>query len=478
MKVLLLNPPFKENFSRQSRSPGVSFGGTVYYPYYLAYATGVLDKAGFDEFLIDPIAEKRDHKRTLKEIKSIDPKLIIMDTSTPSIKNDLRFAKQIKKNNPDIHINMVGTHPTAKPEWTLNFNDAVDSICSGEYDYTVKDLAESLNNQNKNFREIKGLAFKKDGEVINTGEREMIKDLDELPFVSKVYKKHLNPENYFYASVGYPQVTILTARGCKYNCSFCNIPFKNSYRTRSPENVIKEFEFIEEEMPEINEVMIEDDTFGLEKDTAMEFCEKKIENNINLPWSCNLRVNTDPKLMEKMKKAGCRLACVGFETPSKESLKNIRKGITTNKAEKFMNKAREIGLLINGCFIIGLFDDTEESIKNTVEYAKELFPDTAQFYPLMVYPRTDDYKKAKKEGNLKTEDYSEWLTEEGHYITTLNQGNLNPSEIRELQKKAYIHYHTSPKYIAYKFIQSIKRPSEFIRNIKGLRSFLKQLFIK
>jgi anaerobic magnesium-protoporphyrin IX monomethyl ester cyclase len=478
VRVVVLNPPFKHHFSRQSRSPGVSFGGTLYYPYYLAYATGVLEQAGFDEILIDAIANKWDHSQTLSVLESLRPDLLIMDTSTPSILNDLDFASKIKSKNPDLHLNVVGTHPTAMPEWTLKHNDAVDSVCLSEYDYTVRDLAFALKDGENDFQKIEGLVYRKNGRIVNTGRRELMRNLDDLPFVSKVYKKHLDSRNYFYASVAYPQVTILTARGCKYDCSFCNIPFKKSYRTRSPDNVIAEFEFIQNEMPGIKEVMIEDDTFGLRKDVAMEICEKKIAINIQLPWSCNLRVNTDYELLRKMKDAGCRLACVGFESPSDKSLNDIHKGITEDRAKEFMNRARDVGLLINGCFIIGLLGDTEESIRRTVEYARELFPDTAQFYPLMVYPGTEDYENARMKNLLITEDYSKWLTPEGHYITTLSQDELDPSKMRNIQRSAYKNFYANPEYIAYKSIQSIKNFAELNRNLRGFSSFINQVLLR
>ena len=478
MRVLLLNPPFKNFFSRQSRSPGVAFGGTLYYPYYLAYTTGVLEKEGFDEYLIDAVANKWSHDRTIEEIKKINPELIVMDTSTPSIVNDLEFSKIVKSNFSNVHINMVGTHPTAEPKWILNYNESVDSVSIGEYDYTVRDLAFLIKEGKENFDCIKGLAYKKNRKVIINRKRNLIENLNELPFVSKVYNKHLNIKNYFYASLESPQITILTARGCKYGCSFCNTPFKHSYRTRSPDNVIAEFEYIQNELSKVKEIMIEDDTFGLDKEFTIKFCKKKIEKNIKIPWSCNLRVNTGVDLLKLMKEAGCRLACVGFETPSKKSLKDIQKGITVDMSKEFMKNARDIGILINGCFIVGLLSDTKENITRTIDYAIELFPDTAQFYPLMVYPGTEDYKRAEEMNLLRTKDYTKWLTSEGHYITTIKQENLDAEKIRKLQIMAYKRYHMNPKYIFYKLLQSLKDKNESARNIKGFISFVEQVLMK
>lgn len=228
----------------------------------------------------------------------------------------------------------------------------------------------------------------------------------------------------------------------------------------------------------VKEVMIEDDTFGLDKKVALEFCKKKIEKNIDLPWSCNLRVNTDVELLKHMKEAGCRLVCVGFETPSRKSLNDIHKGITVDMSKEFMKNAKEIGILVNGCFIIGLFGDTEETIQDTIDYAIELSPDTAQFYPLMVYPGTEDYERACEMNLLRTNDFNKWLTPEGHYITTIEQENLEAEKIREWQQIAYKQYHMRPRYVLYKLLQSIRDKDEGQRNFKGFMSFVRQVLMK
>ena len=474
MKILMLNPPFYKRYSRQSRSPCVTRGGTFYYPYYLAYATGALEKEGFDVTLIDAVAKELSREDTVNYVKKFDPVLAVLDTSTPSISNDVEVASEIKAAVPDVHINLVGTHPTNLPDETLLLSDSVNSLCRGEYDFTLVDLAHAIEG-NKNFDGIDGLSYKNNGRVFNNKPRELIKELDSIPFVIEIYKKHLDIKDYFYASLRYPQGTILTARGCPYNCHFCNAPFKNSYRARSIENVVEEFEYIQNELPEVKEVMIEDETFPANKKRTLALCNLLIEREIKLKWSCNARVNTDFETLTRMKEAGCRLLCVGFESPIQEALDGIDKKTTKGLQEEFMENTRRLSLLVNGCFILGLPNDTKESIRETIEFAKELNPDTAQFYPLMIYPGTKAYKWAKEGGYVITEDYSKWLDEEGQHNTNISRPDLTNKELISLCNTARKEFYLRPRYILKKLWQSIKDPSEGLRTIKASRTFFRHI---
>lgn len=477
MRILVLNPPYLPRFSRQSRSPCVTKGGTFYYPYYLAYATGVLEQNGHEVKLIDAVANEWSHEETLKFVKKFDPELVVIGTSTPSIYNDLRVVDGIKDVLETVHITLVGTHVTAMPEWTLR-NSKADSVCIGEYDYTVRDLAESLE-KNQDLKKVRGIVFRKGKRFVKTGLRPLIKNLDELPWVSKVYKKHFGKKGilkYFYASLQWPQVTILTARGCPFNCAFCPIPFKNSYRARSVKDVVDEFEYIQNELPYVREVMIEDDTFHVNKKRTIELCKEMINRGINLKWSCNARVDADYETLKWMKRAGCRLLCVGFESPDQSSLDAIHKRTTKEMQERFMKYTKILGLLVNGCFILGLPGETKETVKKTIEFAKKLNCDTAQFYPLMVYPGTEAYEWAKKHGYLETEDFSKWIHEDGTMATTVNRPELPSNVLEEYCTLAKKSYYLRLSYLIPKFFQMFANPTEALRTLKSFKVFWKYIF--
>lgn len=477
MKVLLLNPPFMPKYSRSSRSPCVTKGGTFYYPYYLAYATGVLDEEGFDVTLKDAIADEMDEEETLEYVRELDPDLVVVDTAIPSFDNDVTVAERIKEET-GAHVNLVGNHSMDMGE-AFDISEGIDSVCRDEYDYTVRDLARALED-GEELDGIKGLSYKEGEEVVDNEERERIEDLDELPWVSKVYKEQFGIEGikkYFYASLRHPQVTIMTARGCPHNCSFCPMRFKASYRTRSPEDVVEEFKWIEENLPEVKEVMIEDGTFPIDEERTKEICDMLIEEDLDLKWSCNARVDMEKQTLEKMKEAGCRLMCVGFEAPSQEVLDEIHKRTTEEMQMKFMENCIDVGILVNGCFILGLPNDTEESMERTIEFAKDLNPDTAQFYPLMCYPDTEAWDWAKENDMLDSEEFSALLNEEGgHHTNVKGPDNMSPDELVEWCDKARKEFYIRREYIWHKLKQSLASWEEAKRTAKSAKTFFSYLW--
>lgn len=933
----MLNPPFMDYYSRQSRSPCVTKSRTLYYPYYLAYATGALEKAGFKPELIDAIARKWKTKETVEYAKKGNFDLIVLDSSTPSIFNDLKVAEEIKKVLPNSHITMVNTHVTNLPEWTLNQNKAVDSVCIGEFDNTVVFLAQALS-KGKSIEKIHGIGFKKNNKFIHNGSGVLVENLDDLPFVSEIYLRHLGEKlikEYFYASIKWPEIQLLTARGCPNNCSFCltpempiitnkglhtieelvekfkpkendiieinnnklpmvlshdgqfhsinavmkrqykgeiivlkvqgipfnieltpthkiyssrnfenpslvrankltkrhyvtiprvcktldikyvylsdfleipqvkykkvsrlrqekidkatnllkleysinkvsklcnmsretiskltknyqnktyheyalqiengmirysnskksvpqklelnsdllrlfgyylaeghiskskkkpnsktlvftfnkneeeylediekivkkyfgldclisdtktanqitiystivahlfeklfdsgapkkriphewiylpeekqisllkgymrgdgfripkrigfnttsrilaeqlqiilnrfgiysslqitkkgkytseingrkfkakhdrydvwiygkakekfnsmldnmfkldekkvpkperwkktdryifvpitkiskrqysgyvynfsvkasnsynihgvavsncNIPMKHSYRARSISNVIKELKYIQKNMPFLNEIMFEDDTFAANKERTIKLCDAIINEGIKLTWSTNARVNTDLETLQKMKQAGCRLVCVGFETPNQNVLNSILKGQTKEMQVDFKKRADQAGILVNGCFILGLPEDTPETMQATIDFAKYLDSNTSQFYPLMVYPGTTAFNWAKEKGYLSTEDFSKWITKEGLHNTVISRSELSAEELVKWCNKARIEFYVkNPKYWLKMVKQIAKDPKEGIRILKGGKTLIRHL---
>lgn len=213
MKVFLINPPFKVEygkFSRDQRSPAITKSGTVYYPTWLASATGVLEEAGYECRLLDSCVKQMNDETTLAIIKDFAPDMIVIDTSTPSIYNDCKFAEKVKEVLPECFTVLVGTHPSALPEETMELNTSVDAVARKEYEYTLRELAHYVKIGNMDFRQILGLTYRTaDGKIISNPDRPYIEDLDALPFVSKVYKEHgVDPKDYFFAAAEYPMMII------------------------------------------------------------------------------------------------------------------------------------------------------------------------------------------------------------------------------------------------------------------------------
>lgn len=487
MKIVLINPPFKVEygkFSRDQRSPAITKSGTLYYPTWLASATGVLEEAGHKCKLMDCCAVQMNDDKTLQIIRDFKPDMIVINTSTPSIYNDCLFAEKVKDFFPNIFAVLVGTHPSALPEETMGINKAVDAIARREYEYTLRELANNLEAGNCDFSTILGLTYRNsDNQIINNEDRPFIEDLDSLPFVSKVYKEQgIDPKDYFFSAAEYPMMIIFTGRGCPNNCFFCVYPQtfhgRKKYRLRSPENVIQELEYMVENFPELKSIGFEDDTFTADLERTKEICRLMIEKGLNkkFNWWVNARVTLDYVTMKLMKEAGCRLLIAGFESGNQNVLNRMHKGILLDWSKQYVKNANKAGLLIHGCFMVGNPGETKETMQETLNLALELNTDTAQFFPLMVYPGTDAYRWAESNNYLVTRDWSKWITEDGLHSCVISLPGASSTELVEFCNEARRKYYLRPRYIISKMKQFITHPDERKRLIKAGTRFVKFLF--
>ena len=482
MKIITLNPPFFRMFSRSSRSPAVTKSSTLYYPFFLSYATGVLEDSGFDVNLIDAPAAKMDLDKTIKEVLQIKPDLLICDTSTPSIENDLEVMKILKQNGVPFIV-AVGTHVSAMTDDVLKENTFIDAIARREYEYTLKELAIYLkdNKTSVDLNEIKGLSYRTKDTIVHNSDRDLIEDLDSLPFVSRVYKDHLNSHinSYFYGANLHPLVSILSGRGCPHKCAYCVYPQTmtgNKYRLRSVNNVVDELEFIKRELPHVREVFLEDDTLTVNKKRAQAISQEILDRGIKIKWSTNSRADADYDTMRIMREAGCRLICVGFESGSREILNKLGKNINREDYMKFRLDAARAGLLIHGCFMYGNDGETKETMQETLDLAKQLNPDSAQFYPIMVYPGTSAYTNYRKRGFITAKRYSDWLTKDGHHNCVVSISGITKNELLNFCDKSRRDFYLRPRYILSKMIQIVSHPTEAKRIIRASSTLLKFIF--
>lgn len=484
MKIWVLNPPFLKKYSRPQRSPAVTKSGTIYFPIWLAYCVGVLEEAGYAVTFTDAPARGLDLQEICRQAEVLQPELIVMDTSTPSIENDVRVGEQLKKILPRSFIVLVGTHVSALPKETLLNSESIDAVARREYEHTVRDLASLLGRKGScdesSLRNIAGLSFKSDGKVIHNPDRPYIEELDQLPWVSKVYKKHLRIRDYFNPNALYPMVTLITSRGCPFRCSFCVYPQMltgRKYRLRSIKDVINEMEFVVREFPEAKSVFFEDDTLTANQKRCMEFADAIIERGIKMPWTANSRIDLDLDTLLKIKAAGCRELCVGFESGDQDVLNTMRKGTKLDRMFEFMKDARKADIFIHGCFMVGFPGETLESVRKTIKLAIKLNPDTVQFYPVMVYPGTEAYEEYKEKGWLTAENYDQWLTPEGLHNCVVRNEALSSPELVRLCDLARRKFYFRPQYIFYKVLQMVTKPSEIPRTAKAARIFFKHLLL-
>ena len=474
MRIYLLNPPFIENFVRCGRWQGVvARGGTLYYPLWLAYAAGVLEKEGHEIKLVDAIAWKWDKERLLENANHFNPDLIIVGSNFSSLTNDCGIAKLIKENTGALSV-LVGPPASQFPEKILN--DGVDIVARFEYDFTVRDVAEAV--EDGKSLENKGISYKENSKIIQNPDRTFStsEELDEIPFVSEVYKKHLNIKDYFLDHALYPMVQIFTGRGCPNQCTFCSWPetlMGREHRVRSVENVVDEFEYVANELPEVKEIFIEDDTFTISKKRIRGICEEIKRRKLENTWSCNARANLDYETMKVMKEAGCRLLDVGYESGSDEILKNIKKGITTDDSRKFTEDAKRAGLMILADFVFGFPGETKETAEKTIKFSKEIKPNIVQFAVATPIPGTEFYEWVKENGFLLVDDLEESLDKKGFQKCIVSYPDFTKEDIETYVDRALKEYYLSLSFIPIAMRNVLRKNG--LHELKGMINSAKML---
>jgi len=280
----------------------------MYYPIWLSYATGVLESEGHKVRLIDAITRKWDIYDVIEDVKRFNPDLIVVDCNFSSLRNDCIIAKLLKDETEAISV-LVGPPASQFSERILT-GGGIDIVARFEYDFTLNEITDFVEGE-KSLEDISGISYEQKGKISHNPNRDFItsNELDSIPFVSKVYKEHLNITDYFLGHTLYPMVQVFTGRGCPNQCTFCSWPktlMGRKHRIRGVENVVDEFEYITKELPEVKEIFIEDDTFTINKLRIVDICNEIHQRGLDIAWSCNARANLDYESMKAMRDAGCR----------------------------------------------------------------------------------------------------------------------------------------------------------------------------
>lgn len=417
---------------------------------------------------------------TLEKVQHIcdNVKLFVLDTSTPSINSDLQFADILKKYYPDAFIVLVGTHPTATVHETFEKCMSIDGIARKEYDFTILELSRSLKNGD-DLSVVDGLSYRLENNIIDNPDRSSIENMDEIPMASKFIKEHLDIYDYVFPAATYPAIQIFTGRGCPARCNYCVYPqvmHGHKYRERSVNNVLEEFQYIADNFPEVKEIVIEDDTFTINKKRVIEICDRLIDKKLHkrFRWLCNARVNLDYDTMVKMKSAGCRLLIPGVESFNQQILNNVKKGITIKQIETYMENAKKAGLLVHACYMVGNKGETKDTMKDTLKAALHFNTDTAQFFPLIPYPGTEAYDWAKENGYISG-NYDEYVNEDGTVSCVLDLPHLSSNDLVNFCSYARKKYYLRTGYIGHRIYMGLKDKEDLKRALKAFKRFSKTL---
>lgn len=471
MKILFINPPYT-NFEGMKESGGhmMSLG--------LAYLSAYLrEKVDCQISILDTEVKGLNYKQIKQEIKKENADVVGITCLTPVMPHVFKISEIIKKEiNPESIIVVGGIHPTALPEETIK-NPFIDFVVVGEGEVTFSELVQAIKEGRQDFNKIYGLYFKQNNKIISTPPRELISNIDKIPFPARdlfdLDLYYSAPTKKVSSDLAGP---ILTSRGCAFNCIHCisRKIWKGTPRFRSIPNLMKELEECVYKF-KIKEINIYDDTFTLNQERAMKICNEIIKRKLNISWVSFSRVNTiSEKLAKKMYEAGCKKISFGLESGSQKILNLMRKQATVEMGRKAVETIVKQGILAHGSFMFGNIGETEKTIKQTMGFAKSLPLDNATFFITSPLPGTDLYEIAKKEGfiteNTKWEEFAP-LTETP---PTLVQKNVSKERLVYWQKKAFREFYLRPKYFFHK-IKQLNSLDALKTTLEGLRVFLRIL---
>ena len=463
LKTLLLNPPSFENFDggAGSRWPATREIESYWYPVWLAYPAGALEGSR----LLDAPSHHVSAEETINIAKGYE--FLVLFTSTPGYPGDILLAAEIKKANPTMKIAFVGPHVSVLPERTLRECPSIDFVCRKEFDTAVVEYAKG-----KPLADILGVSYLKDGVAVHNPDCPQIENLDALPHVTDVYKRDLDVTRYNVPFLLHPYVALYSTRGCPAQCTFCLWPqtlMGHAWRKRSTDDVAAEMAQAKKYWPEVKEFFFDDDTFNIQKARTVELCAKL--KPLGLTWSCTSRVTTDFETLKAMREAGCRLLIVGFESGDPQILKNIKKGATVERAKQFTKDCHKLGLTIHGDFILGLPGETHETIRRTINFAKELDVETIQVSVAHAYPGTELYDFAVSNGFMVGDH--KMVDEGGHQMAQIQYPGLPADDLMEAVHHFYDEYYFRPKAAFRILYKAAWHHEDRKRLYKEAKSFLK-----
>lgn len=411
MRILLIDPPFKR------------FTGFVnfYFPVGLAYLAAVLRNAGHEVSVFDVDAVKKgtdidfsDEYRRLElyrqglnddthiawqEVRQVledfKPDLVGITAMTTKFGSVLKIAEVVKKYNSKCRVIVGGPHPTFLPKQTLKSRN-IDIAVRGEGERTFLNLISAIENGD-DLQDVKGISFKQNGEIHHSPSQEFVKDLDQIPFPARDLL--MNNKNYTSEDMG----AIMTSRGCPFNCSYCCHMWRKKVRNRSVDNVVQEIRMVKQKYG-TRQFEFKDDTFTLNRKRIIQFCGRLVSEKLRINWGCTTRVDLlDEELIKKMKKAGCNVVKLGIETGSERILKETKKGVTFQQMREAAELLNKYNIFWSGYFMVGLPTETEEDIRKTCEFMKELNPYYAGLGVYNPFPQTELFEQGVKMGLLHSE---------------------------------------------------------------------------
>lgn len=468
MKIALVEPCLenKKNVIRDviygCWCGGKRIGGATVPPFELLTVATILGQAGHDIVFVDAQAEQLPIEEVIRRVDGCQ--LVVMSTSVMTANSDADYLKRLKAANPRMLSAVYGSHPTFQPEATLD--KGIDFAVQREPEWVVRDLAAALDRGDiDQARSIHGICTRgADGSLIKNPRYPYIEDLDQIPPLDV----RLLPQgiDYFNPIVrNLPYITVSTSHGCPAKCSYCTAPFFHGTRTRfqSAGKVLDDIGYYLQNG--IKELYFRDETFTADRQRVMDICAGILQRGYRFTWICNARVDTvDRDMLAAMKEAGCHLIKFGTESGNQDVLNAVKKGITLEQTRIAFRDCAAVGIATHAHFMVGMPQETYESMEDTIRLALEIEPTTATFGICTPYPGTPLFREVQRKdpriGDGAVSAAMERLHVEGEFNHLYC--SVDSKDLKSTVKRFYRRFYLRPSYL----FSSIKR----VRNGNMLRN--------
>jgi anaerobic magnesium-protoporphyrin IX monomethyl ester cyclase len=405
MRVLFINPPLHIRYVSNYFNDIL---GNLFYnssPLGLCYLASYLENKGVDARIIDAPVERLDYPAVIGRMRSFDPDVVGITSTTCNFASAVTLAGMIKREKNHTPVVIGGPHATVAPAHALT-DTPFDAAVVGEGELTFADFIDRIEHH-QDIACVDGLAFKRNGSVIVNKPREFIKNLDILPYPARhllrldLYRPQFNDEYVL------PKATMISSRGCPYQCIFCEKGvWGPTYRSFGADYIASEMKYLVDTFG-VRDIAFVDSLFTASAERVLDIVHKIKSYGVKVRWTCTVRANIATyELLKAMKEAGCWRVRIGIESGDDRVLAFIKKGITTSQVRAVVRWAHKLGLQPKGFFMVGHLVDTPDTIERTIKFAKSLpLKDvTVQVNTPMI--DTAQYKIMNSYGSLLTSDYS------------------------------------------------------------------------
>jgi anaerobic magnesium-protoporphyrin IX monomethyl ester cyclase len=448
-RVLLVIPPQFNVYGMKIKPAYPALG--------VLWVAAMLEQAGHFCRIIDMDADDADLDAVLRRLDEGRFDILGLTAVTPTYPNALQIAQAVKARFPQITTMLGGIHATVDPLPCAR-ERAFDFIVVGEAETTAVELVDAIMAGAADVSNIKGLVYRdRAGRTVSSGARALVPDLDDYPYPALHLIKDLNTYAPAHATV-LPAAPIMVSRGCPGQCTYCQTKniFGRRTRFRSPANVIGEIRQLVSEYG-VREIHFLDDVITANRKFVREFCAllKQEPYQLHLEVANGLRADmVNEEILTALKEVGLRNVGFGIESGNDRVLKLVKKGITKDQVRKAIRIARGIGLETWGFFIFGLPGDTEQSIRETIDFAIELDPKYAKFVFLKPFPGSEVYYQLDEKSLIDIHDYSQY----GPYTPPVHHlEGVSHERLLELKQQALRRFYL--------------RPRKILEHLGGIRSF-------